>query len=86
MVSFETTASISLADWTQDAFSSHLGSTNLDFFMLIVDLVHEMELGLWKAVLCHLIWRIRIWSVHIFANMRVLQDEYTRTSEIYTEY
>lgn len=40
----------------QNAFSDRLGHTDFDFFlMLVVDLLHEFELGVWKAVLIHLL-------------------------------
>ncbi|KAG8898963.1 hypothetical protein FRC00_002093 [Tulasnella sp. 408] len=41
---------------TINAFSSSLGQFNFDFFsMLCVDILHEFELGVWKALLLHLI-------------------------------
>src|SRR5579872_3031036 len=40
----------------QSAFVSILADCGLDFFSLfVVDLMHEFELGVWKAVLTHLI-------------------------------
>ena len=40
----------------QSAFISTLAQFGLDFFPLfVVDLMHEFELGVWKAVLIHLI-------------------------------
>jgi hypothetical protein len=37
-------------------FAEKLGSFGLDpFVMLVVDLLHEFELGVWKAVFTHLI-------------------------------
>ena len=40
----------------QNAFSTRLSEHGFNFYpMLIVDLLHEFELGVWKAVLTHLI-------------------------------
>jgi len=40
----------------QNAFSSHLLPFGINFYsMLMVDLLHEFELGVWKAILTHLI-------------------------------
>lgn len=40
----------------QSAFISTLSQFGLNFFSLfVVDLMHEFELGVWKAVLTHLI-------------------------------
>ena len=40
----------------QNAFSERLSHTGFDFFlMLVVDLLHEFELGVWKAILIHLL-------------------------------
>lgn len=40
----------------QNAFSERLGCLGFDlFFMLVVDLMHEFELGVWKALFTHLI-------------------------------
>ena len=40
----------------QSAFISVLADTGLGFFSLFaVDLMHEFKLGVWKAVLTHLI-------------------------------
>jgi len=37
-------------------FSEKLGLTGFDFFlMLVVDLLHEFELGMWKSILVHLL-------------------------------
>lgn len=39
----------------ENAFSERLGQTGFDFFlMLVVDLLHEVELGVWKSILVHL--------------------------------
>jgi len=39
----------------QNAFSERLGYTGFNFFlMLVVDLLHEFELGVWKSILIHL--------------------------------
>jgi hypothetical protein len=43
-------------DCTQSAFISVLSKFGLDVFPLfVVDLMHEFELGVWKAVLTHLL-------------------------------
>ena len=42
----------------QNAFSSRLGEVDdgFNFFtLLVIDLLHEFELGVWKALLTHLI-------------------------------
>ena len=40
----------------KNAFSEWLGHAGFDFFlMLVVDLLHEFELGVWKAVFIHLL-------------------------------
>ena len=40
----------------KNAFSERLGRAGFDFFlMLVVDLLHEFELGVWKAVFVHLL-------------------------------
>ena len=40
----------------QNAFSERLGHTGFNFFlMLVVDLLHEFELGVWKSILIHLL-------------------------------
>lgn len=40
----------------QNAFSKRLGHLGLDFFsLLLVDLMHEFELGVWKALFIHLL-------------------------------
>lgn len=39
----------------QNAFSTRLSGHGFNFYpMLVVDLLHEFELGVWKAVLTHL--------------------------------
>src|SRR4051794_31754507 len=39
----------------QNAFSTRLSRSGFNFFsMLVVDLLHEFELGVWKAVFTHL--------------------------------
>lgn len=43
-------------DSFQNAFSQVLRQFGLDFFKLIApDLLHEFELGVWKAVFIHLV-------------------------------
>ena len=40
----------------QNVFAEKLGSLGLNpFKMLVVDLMHEFELGVWKAVFSHLV-------------------------------
>ena len=40
----------------QNAFSARLGQFGFNFFqMLVVDLLHEFELGVWKALFTHLL-------------------------------
>ena len=40
----------------QNAFSDRLSQFGLNFFSLfVVDLMHEVELGVWKALLIHLL-------------------------------
>ena len=39
----------------QNAFSSRLSDFGVNFYsMFVVDLLHEFELGVWKAVFTHL--------------------------------
>ncbi|KIK94750.1 hypothetical protein PAXRUDRAFT_142242, partial [Paxillus rubicundulus Ve08.2h10] len=41
----------------QNAFSEKLSPHGFNLFlMLIVDLLHEFELGVWKAIFIYLIW------------------------------
>ncbi|KAF8842659.1 hypothetical protein BDN67DRAFT_989041 [Paxillus ammoniavirescens] len=41
---------------TMNAFSTRLGHTGFDLFMmLVVDLLHEFELGVWKGIFTHLL-------------------------------
>jgi hypothetical protein len=40
----------------QNAFSDRLAPLGFNFFsMLVVDLMHEFELGVWKAIFLHLL-------------------------------
>lgn len=40
----------------QNAFSERLGELLFDFFrMLVVDLLHEFEIGVWKAIFIHML-------------------------------
>lgn len=40
----------------QNAFSEKLGPYEFNLFsMLVVDLMHEFELGVWKAIFIHLL-------------------------------
>ncbi|KIJ10082.1 hypothetical protein PAXINDRAFT_86583, partial [Paxillus involutus ATCC 200175] len=44
---------------TKNMFSERLSHAGFDFFlMLVVDLLHEFELGVWKAVFIHLLWML----------------------------
>ncbi len=48
-----------LNEWhlSQNTFSTRLGPYGLDFYMIFIpDLLHEFELGVWKAVFIHLMW------------------------------
>lgn len=41
---------------SQNAFSTRLGKHGFDFYsMFVVDLLHEMELGVWKSTFTHLL-------------------------------
>ncbi|KAF8834345.1 hypothetical protein BDN67DRAFT_992684 [Paxillus ammoniavirescens] len=43
---------------TKNAFSDRLGHLGFNFYlMLVVDLLHEFELGVWKAIFIHLLYR-----------------------------
>ena len=51
----------------QNAFSCQLGPLGFNFFsMLVVDLMHKVELGDWKAVFIHL---LQILKSHGGANL-----------------
>ena len=40
----------------QNAFSDHLHGNGVNFFRLfVIDLLHEFEIGVWKAILTHLL-------------------------------
>ena len=40
----------------QNAFSERLGHYGFNMFnMVVVDLLHEVELGVWKAIFIHLL-------------------------------
>jgi hypothetical protein len=42
--------------WPQNAFSNRLQFLGLNFFaLLVVDLMHEFELGVWKRLFIHLL-------------------------------
>jgi len=42
--------------YKQNAFSEKLSHTGFNLFMmLVVDLLHEFELGVWKAIFIHLL-------------------------------
>lgn len=41
---------------SQNAFSDRLSNFNFNFFSIFpVDLMHEVEIGVWKALLIHLL-------------------------------
>jgi hypothetical protein len=45
-----------LIHWCQNAFSSKLVPFGFNVFsILVVDLMHEIELGVWKAIFIHLL-------------------------------
>ncbi|KZV87861.1 hypothetical protein EXIGLDRAFT_571190, partial [Exidia glandulosa HHB12029] len=45
-----------LGEESLNAFSERLGSLLFDFFrMLVVDLLHEFEIGVWKAIFIHML-------------------------------
>ena len=49
-------AVLTLSTWTQNAFSSRLSEHGFDLFrMLVVDVMHEVELGVWKALFIQLL-------------------------------
>ncbi|KAF9642728.1 hypothetical protein BDM02DRAFT_3192785 [Thelephora ganbajun] len=53
---------------TRSAFISVLSQFGLDFFSLFVmDLMHEFKLGVWKAVLTHLIWILYTQGAEVIA-------------------
>ncbi|KAI0038329.1 hypothetical protein FA95DRAFT_1232934 [Auriscalpium vulgare] len=59
---------------TENVFSTRLQGTSFDFHkMLAVDLLHEFELGVWKAVFSHL---IRILEAHNPTNVHELNHRY----------
>ena len=52
----------------QSAFISTLSKFGLDFFSLfVVDLMHEFELGVWKAVFMHLVWILHTQDAEVIA-------------------
>jgi hypothetical protein len=45
-----------LTDVVQNAFSKRLRTLGFDMFsMLVVDFMHEFEIGVWKSIFIHLI-------------------------------
>jgi hypothetical protein len=43
--------------WVQNAFSGKLAPLGFNLYdMLVIDLMHEFELGVWKALFIHLLW------------------------------
>ena len=58
----------------QNAFSERLGPHGVDFHALfVVDLLHEFELGVWKATFTHL---IRILYAHGGDSVTLLNERY----------
>ena len=54
----------------KNAFSEWLSHVGFDFFlMLVVDLLHEFELGVWKAVFIHLLWMLDSLKVDAFSEL-----------------
>ncbi|KAG1835329.1 hypothetical protein DFJ58DRAFT_670446, partial [Suillus subalutaceus] len=52
---------------TSNAFSERLGCIGFNLFaMLIIDLLHEFELGVWKALFIHLIRTVAQKTVRMF--------------------
>ena len=48
--------SLTIYNYKQNAFSESLSPTGFDLFhMLVIDLLHEFELGVWKAIFAHLL-------------------------------
>ena len=45
-----------ISNYTQNTFSVHLSHLEFNYFtMLVVDLLHEFELGVWKSLFIHLL-------------------------------
>lgn len=55
MITVNSSPLIYLAIASQNAFIEQLGATFDPYRMLVVDLLHEFELGVWKALFTHLI-------------------------------
>ncbi|KIK13776.1 hypothetical protein PISMIDRAFT_75561, partial [Pisolithus microcarpus 441] len=55
---------------TENAFSMRLFPLGFDFFlMLVVDLLHEFELGIWKAIFIHLLQILNCSKGHLLATL-----------------
>ena len=69
-----------LTPFTQNAFSVVLSPFGFDFHkMLTVDLLHEVELGVWKALLMHLIRMLHTYGadkIHEFDERYALLSVY----------
>ena len=51
-----TLAALQLIDCVQNAFAGKLGQAGFDLFpMLVVDLMHEVESGVWRTIFIHLV-------------------------------
>ena len=59
-----------------NAFSEKLGASGFDIYsLLVVDLLHEFELGVWKSVFTHLIRMLYTLGDHSIA---VLDERFRR--------
>ena len=69
-----------LTPFAQNTFSVVLSPFGFDFHkMLMVDLLHEVELGVWKALLMHLIWMLHTYGadkIHEFDEWYALLSIY----------
>ena len=71
---FQIHAHFLLANFLQNAFSERLLSHNFNFYqMFTVDLLHEFELGVWKATFTHL---LRILYAHGDGKIQELNKRY----------
>ena len=65
----------------QNAFSEKLGPRGFNMFlMLVVDLMHEFELGVWKALFIHL---LRILNAENSNLVHTLDQRYVAESILY---
>ncbi|KAJ3557352.1 hypothetical protein NP233_g11763 [Leucocoprinus birnbaumii] len=62
---------------TMNAFSAHLSEFGFDYHDIFVpDLLHEVELGTWKAIFAHL---VRILHAHGHGSVQMLNKRYRQT-------